>query len=89
MQTQVLTKYPADGVDGRCQTLRCTGNHCVGGHNSVNHSVVIHSFVTHSSVFHSNGGSHYDLRKGKAANGDVGDSGGRGHQVDKMVWEEE
>ena len=62
-------KYPADGVDGRCKTLGCTGNHCVGGHYSVNHSVITYSCVTHSSVFHINWDSHYGLRKGGEGNG--------------------
>ena len=54
MVVQVLTKYPVDGVDGRCRTLRSTSNHFGGCH-----FFVIHCVITYSIVCYISWDSHY------------------------------
>ena len=49
MVVQVLTKYPVDGVDGRCKTLRSTSNHCGGCHCFGIHCVITYSIVCYIS----------------------------------------
>ena len=49
MVVQVLTKYPVDGVDGRCRTLRSTSNHFGGCHFFVIHCVITYSIVCYIS----------------------------------------
>ena len=49
MVVQVLTKYPVEGVDGRCRTLRSTSNHFGGCHFFVIHCVITYSIVCYIS----------------------------------------
>ena len=45
MVVQVLTKYPVEGIDGRCRTLRSTSNHFGGCYFFVIHCVITYSIV--------------------------------------------
>ena len=49
MVVQALTKYPVEGVDGRCRTLRSTSNHFGGCHFFVIHCVITYSIVRYIS----------------------------------------